>query len=399
MPATLQDTDIRIMRGSTKATKGWVPHPGEPMVDLETMTMGVGDGYTLGGIPLNSMTSLILSEEKDLNTLITYGRFFLADGCNNGPDGITNTDIVSIEILAPEVGASTVWQKLSVFTGMFRNQIFSRNTLDGGTTWSDWINTSSLDFSGVGSGTFVGDNNVNHYSLTSQAYVENIINGPTGTNGCDAFLFTYRKDKDSPYIYQWIYLTKCSSHAGKIYYRYSNTANVNWNSPGYNWRELDVTRYLDHSFSNVSGILNPTSGGTGRNTIPTGIINLASNASGSVIPPSGNTTLGVTGVLGVANGGTGSSSGVGVALSANNFNTLINPGKYFIQAVATTTGVPIAAVAGWWVSVSIFGTGSTTKILQEANKHEDTSDTLYRTSNDNGATWTAWKHPYAVYKA
>jgi len=69
------------------------------------------------------------------------------------------------------------------------------------------------------------------------------------------------------------------------------------------------------NLSNATGTLALGKGGTGRTNAPTITVKLNSTSTGqSLIPASGNVETGISGILGKANGGTGSSN-FGISVS------------------------------------------------------------------------------------
>lgn len=262
MPASKDYTLIKLMRGSTDSIDNWIPEVGEPVIDLETSTLRYGDGISLRGIPLNSVTCHSLKDPV-LNDQKTWGRFFISGGTITGlPEGCLTTDSYFLIVETPEVGSLEVFQTLKVLTGTFQNRTFIRVSTTGGLEWTPWIESSGRGFSYDGSGASTEDKNLSSFIYTSQVYVSNYSGGPDGTDGCDGLLFTYRSSPESEEIYQILYVLKCEKYAGRVYQRYSATANTSFDAPGYNWIEL--TDYTHRDLQNATGILPITNGGTGR---------------------------------------------------------------------------------------------------------------------------------------
>ena len=58
MPSTQDYTLIQLMRGGKYAIETVVPKPGEPLLDIDSGTIYVGDeNETVHGIPINTVTS------------------------------------------------------------------------------------------------------------------------------------------------------------------------------------------------------------------------------------------------------------------------------------------------------------------------------------------------------
>lgn len=256
MPANEKKTDIRLMRGSTNSSENWVPNPGEPLIDMESMTLNFGDGITVGGIPINTVTCHILDGEKDLDTLVTYGRFFINEFLH-GPTGVSTTARIFLTVQAADTKTEEIWQSVQIIDGEFSGYTFIRVSLDGGFTWNIWKNISS------GFNFIIGiDNNLNNYINTTSAVVTNMVNAPIAAIGDDGMLLVYTPEYDSTNVYQtlYVYTGPCE---GKIYFRYSKTKNLNFDTPGYDWREL--TDFAHTNLQNATGILSILYGGTGRN--------------------------------------------------------------------------------------------------------------------------------------
>lgn len=238
MPASSNNTLIRLMRGPAQASEYWVPDEGEPLLDLDTGTLNYGDAKTLGGLPVNTCTSRDMPTPADLDKAIVWGRYFLNGEISPAPDGVSKTGRFFLIVQSQDLGTAEIWQELQVLDGLFATKAFTRVTLDKGITWSSWKDISGKSFTNEGSGAKEGDGNLNNYIYSSEAYVDNIVNGPEGTNGCDGFLFTMRKNSQSPYIYQKLILVGCPDYAGRTFCRYSVNANQSWGAPGFNWKEI-----------------------------------------------------------------------------------------------------------------------------------------------------------------
>lgn len=240
MPASVEYTDIRLMRGSHSKVSSWKPNPGEPVFDLDNYILSVGDGATIGGVPINAMTSKIVKNIYDLNYSTTIGRFFISEGMVNQPLEVNAADIAVLEVLSSDVGGFNLFQQLYILTGDMSGHIFTRISETQGQTWSDWNQISGINLNNnTGTGTSPGDTNLNNYVLTSQIYIENMVNGPDGSIGANGILITYRPNELSNYIYQILYIVS-GTLQGKIYYRFSVNKNLNFESPGYSWVLLDL---------------------------------------------------------------------------------------------------------------------------------------------------------------
>ncbi len=103
-------------------------------------------------------------------------------------------------------------------------------------------------------------------------------------------------------------------------------------------------------------------------------------------------------------GGGGSDTENGNTTLNNNFNNLINPGRFFVTSTkGTTTNAPMDVTAEWWVDVSVYGSGTNRRILQEARMHTTTtsdatsgpSHILVRCCSDT--TWGPWQYSYSQF--
>lgn len=239
MPASVEYTDIRLMRGTHTKVASWKPNPGEPVYDLDNYILSVGDGATIGGVPINAMTSKIIKNTYDLNYSNIIGRFFISEGMINQPTTIKSNDVAILEVLSSEVGGFNLFQKLHIISGKMSGYLYTRTSTTQGQTWSEWQQAFGSSLNKSGTGTTPGDTNLNNYILTSQVFVQNMTNGPSGSTGDDGILITYRPNEKSNYIYQILYIVS-GSLQGKIYYRFSVNKNRNFNSPGYSWVLLDL---------------------------------------------------------------------------------------------------------------------------------------------------------------
>ena len=103
-------------------------------------------------------------------------------------------------------------------------------------------------------------------------------------------------------------------------------------------------------------------------------------------------------------GGGGSDTENGNTTLNNNFNNLINPGRFFVTSTeGTTTNAPMDVTAEWWVDVSVYGSGTNRRILQEARMHTTTtssatsgpSHVLVRCCSNT--TWGPWQYSYSQF--
>ena len=366
MPASKDYTLIKLMRGNLGASEAWTPEEGEPLLDFDTGTLRYGDGKTLGGTPINTVTAIEIETPADLNQQKMWGRYFLNGPVSNVPTGVEETGRYFLTVQSSDLGAPEVWQTLQVLDGKFASKTYIRVTLNSGIKWSDWKDTTTTSFSsdGSGSGANPGETNVNKYIYSSQAFVEGITSGPTNTNGGSGFLITYRKDANSKYIFQQLIMATPNTQAGRVYYRFSVNSNDNWNAPGYNWREW--TDYANKDLGNVTGVLAVDHGGTGANTTDKAITSLfganpipvskggtgASNASGA------RDNLGLKLPLPVASGGTGANAAEQARLNLGiKFPLPVEHGG----TGATTGDAAITKIFGSLpIPISKGGTGATT---------------------------------------
>lgn len=103
-------------------------------------------------------------------------------------------------------------------------------------------------------------------------------------------------------------------------------------------------------------------------------------------------------------GGGGSNTENGNTTLNNNFNNLINPGRFFVSSTkGTTKNAPIDVTAEWWVDVSVYGSETNRRILQEARMHTTTtssatsgpSHVLVRCCSNT--TWGPWQYSYSQF--
>ena len=103
-------------------------------------------------------------------------------------------------------------------------------------------------------------------------------------------------------------------------------------------------------------------------------------------------------------GGGGSDAENGNTTLNNNFNNLINPGRFFVTSTkGTTTNAPMDVTTEWWVDVSVYGSGANRRILQEARMHTTTissatsgpSHILVRCCSNT--TWGPWQYSYSQF--
>ena len=241
MPANLDYTDIRFMRGTYEKVSTWKANPGEPIVDLDNYILAIGDGTTLGGIPINAMTSTTISGTADLDNITTLGRYFL-EGISNGPNNIDPATKAVLEVVSSAIGGSFIYQKLFIISGAKGGHIYARSSITQGKTWGKWISVSEFTLNRSNTGTSDGDNNLNNYIFMSQVYVQNISNGPDGSAGEDGILITYSPYDGANQIHQILYMVS-GSIAGNIYYRFSTTKNKTFTAPGYPWTILDFKSF------------------------------------------------------------------------------------------------------------------------------------------------------------
>lgn len=85
---------FKLKRGSTAAVNAYLPQLGEPVVDTTTNTLKIGDGATLGGLPLTLVASAIK---------LATSRTIALSGTVTGTIGFDGTSNVTI---ATSVGSS-----------------------------------------------------------------------------------------------------------------------------------------------------------------------------------------------------------------------------------------------------------------------------------------------------
>lgn len=88
----------------------------------------------------------------------------------------------------------------------------------------------------------------------------------------------------------------------------------------------------------------------------------------------------------------------------NDFNNLLKTGKFLVHTVkGTTKNAPIDVTGDWWVDVSVYGSGTSKKVLQEAVLHGTSSSSatsgpanrLVRCCSNT--TWGSWQYSYSQF--
>ena len=88
----------------------------------------------------------------------------------------------------------------------------------------------------------------------------------------------------------------------------------------------------------------------------------------------------------------------------NDFNNLSKTGKFLVHTVkGTTKNAPIDVTGDWWVDVSVYGSGTSKKVLQEAVLHGTSSSSatsgpanrLVRCCSNT--TWGSWQYSYSQF--
>lgn len=83
------------------------------------------------------------------------------------------------------------------------------------------------------------------------------------------------------------------------------------------------------------------------------------------------------------------------AVSVSNFNDFKATGRWFITTTKNITADPPLNITGsWFVEV---GSDGGNNLFVVATLSGTPGHRLYRTSSDNGATWSTWQYPYALY--
>jgi len=116
------------MRGSLGSSEAWTPDEGEPLLDIETGTLRYGDNKTLGGTPINTVTSVQVSSPVDLNEQRIWGRYYIDGEISNLPVGVETPGKYILVVEAADLGSAEVWQTLKVMTGKFESKSFVRST-------------------------------------------------------------------------------------------------------------------------------------------------------------------------------------------------------------------------------------------------------------------------------
>lgn len=88
----------------------------------------------------------------------------------------------------------------------------------------------------------------------------------------------------------------------------------------------------------------------------------------------------------------------------DNLNNLITGGKYFVHVVkGTTKNPPIDVTSDWWVQVSVYGSGTNRRILQEAIMHSTSTSNATTGSSHflsrccSNTTWGPWQYHYTQF--
>lgn len=88
----------------------------------------------------------------------------------------------------------------------------------------------------------------------------------------------------------------------------------------------------------------------------------------------------------------------------NDFNNLSKTGKFLVHTVkGTTKNAPIDVTGDWWVDVSVYGSGTSKMVLQEAVLHGTSSSSatsgpanrLVRCCTNT--TWSPWQYSYSQF--
>lgn len=259
MPASNNYTLIKLMRGDIAESDAWRPEIGEPLLDTESGTLRFGEKTgKMGGVPVNSMTTRELPAPVNLDRVIVWGRYYINGEIFSLPSTIESPSKLILEVQSSDLVQDEIIQTIQILDTEKPAETYKRISLDGGSTWTSWDGTSGINI--------IFDpsiSNPNKYLNPGYYYIEDIVNGPMNVSGCDAFLFVYRQNVSSPYIYQFAYLTKCTDNDGKLFVRYSRDGGKTWVSSIYSgWYEL--TDFLDKMLKNPTEILKWEHGGTYR---------------------------------------------------------------------------------------------------------------------------------------
>ena len=263
MPSTQDYTLIQFMRGSKYAIETVIPKAGEPVVDIESNTLYIGDNSEVRGIPVNTVTSVKVESPVNLDNQKTWGRYYIDGKVIGLPQGVELYGKFFLTVQgSTATDAQSLLQKLEILTGDFQDRSFVRSSIDGGLSWTSWkrINIEgNIYFDPYGNGNIekdpVGD--LASYVIPSQNYIDSIIGGPEDSNGHSGLLFVYRKDLVSPYIYQELIILDSPENTGRVYARFSVDGNKTWNEPGYSWRQCVVQ--LSNSVDSSSELTAATS--------------------------------------------------------------------------------------------------------------------------------------------
>lgn len=118
---------LQLKRGTTANVNSYLPLQGEPVLDLTTMSLKIGDGSTLGGVPLSLVASAIkLASPRSFTFTGDATGFYIFDGTANisTPLSLSNTGVaagsyarVQVDVKGRVTGGDTVLPISSGGTG------------------------------------------------------------------------------------------------------------------------------------------------------------------------------------------------------------------------------------------------------------------------------------------
>lgn len=83
------------------------------------------------------------------------------------------------------------------------------------------------------------------------------------------------------------------------------------------------------------------------------------------------------------------------SVSVSDFNNLKTSGRWFVSTTKDTTANPPLNITGsWFVEI---GSDGGNNLFVTATLSGTPGHRLFRTSSDNGTTWSTWQYPYALY--
>ena len=167
MPATQDYTLIQLMRGEKYAVETTIPELGEPLVDLDSGTLYIGNGKDYRGVPVNAGAAFSLKTPCNLDDQITWGKYYVEGKAINLPEGMDLFNKFFLEVEGSKATDPTcIFQTIHIVAGDHQDRTFVRSSNDGGKTWSGW--------KGIGDGTI---KYVTYYNVLPPVPPEDLADG------------------------------------------------------------------------------------------------------------------------------------------------------------------------------------------------------------------------------